>query len=56
MNLFLKNTNRFEINAFLSLIEESESVSIHVRRGDYVNNPKVNEYHGSLQSDYYLKQ
>jgi virulence-associated protein VapD len=37
------------------LIEESESVSIHVRRGDYVNNPKVNEYHGSLQSDYYLK-
>jgi hypothetical protein len=38
----------------LSLIEESESVSIHVRR-DYVNNPKVNEYHGSLQSDYYLK-
>jgi hypothetical protein len=41
---------------FLSLIEESESVSIHVRRGDYVNNPKVNEYHGSLQLTIILKQ
>jgi hypothetical protein len=50
-----KNTKRFETNTFLSSIKESESVSIHVRRGDYVNNPKVNEYHGSLQSDYYLK-
>lgn len=29
------------------------SVSLHVRRGDYVSNPVTNQYHGSLGIEYY---
>lgn len=31
------------------------SVSIHIRRGDYVNNPKTNKYHGICGIEYYKK-
>lgn len=30
-----------------------ESVSVHIRRGDYANNPKVMSHHGLLTQDYY---
>ena len=30
------------------------SVSLHVRRGDYVTTPGANEFHGVLDLDYYL--
>jgi hypothetical protein len=36
-------------------ISEKLSVSIHVRRGDYVKNPVTNEYHGFLGKAYYDK-
>lgn len=36
-------------------IRESESVSIHVRRGDYITNPTTNAYHGTCSEDYYKK-
>lgn len=36
-------------------MSEAESVSLHVRRGDYVANPKANSKHGVLPLDYYLK-
>ena len=29
------------------------SVSIHIRRGDYVNNPHTNQYHGTCSIEYY---
>ena len=32
---------------------EYESVSIHIRRGDYITNPKANVVHGVLPLDYY---
>jgi len=32
-----------------------ESVSIHVRRGDFVTNPTTNAYHGTCSVDYYKK-
>lgn len=32
-----------------------ESVSLHVRRGDYVTNPKTNAVHGTCDLDYYHK-
>jgi hypothetical protein len=35
-------------------ISEVEAVSIHVRRGDYVSNPKANQVHGTCDLDYYL--
>lgn len=28
-------------------------VSLHVRRGDYVSNPKTNRYHGTCDAEYY---
>lgn len=34
-------------------IETVESVSIHIRRGDYVSNPVTNKIHGTCPSDYY---
>jgi hypothetical protein len=35
-------------------IGESASISVHVRRGDYVNNPKTLAVHGVCSLDYYL--
>jgi hypothetical protein len=34
-------------------IRSCESVSLHVRRGDYVSNPVTNAYHGTCSHDYY---
>ena len=42
-------------NPYLSLITApGESVAIHIRRGDYVNNAFINSYHGNCGLDYYL--
>lgn len=35
-------------------IESCESVSIHIRRGDYVSNSHTNKTHGTCDMDYYL--
>ena len=37
------------------IAETPESVSIHIRRGDYVKTPQVQAFHGNLQQDYYNK-
>lgn len=34
-------------------IEESQSISIHIRRGDYVFDKKTSDYHGACGFDYY---
>lgn len=31
----------------------SETISIHIRRGDYITNLKANKWHGVLNNDYY---
>ncbi len=36
-------------------IANTQSVSIHVRRGDYVSNPKTRRVHGVCNLDYYRK-
>ena len=36
-------------------ILDSNSVSVHVRRGDYVNNPKTRSIHGVCPVEYYQK-
>ena len=36
-------------------IRSSESVSVHVRRGDYVSNQSTNAYHGICSIEYYYK-
>lgn len=44
-----------EYKNILTLIESTESVSIHIRRGDYVSNPVTNALHGVLPLDYYTQ-
>jgi len=39
--------------ATLRLIESVNSVSVHVRRGDYVTNPSARRLHGCCSLDYY---
>ncbi len=43
-----------EINRQIAeIIKNTESVSVHVRRGDYVTNPTTSQYHGCCSTDYY---
>lgn len=45
-----------ELNtSVLSQIQDADSVSLHIRRGDYVSNPKTMETHGVLGIDYYIQ-
>ncbi len=37
----------------LSRMQEENSVSIHIRRGDYVNRPETHEFHGICSMAYY---
>ena len=39
--------------AYLDLIRKSESVMLHIRRGDYVNSPSAAKFHGVLPLSYY---
>ena len=41
--------------AILSEIDRTQSVSLHIRRGDYVSNPKIAAVHGTLTQDYYAR-
>lgn len=40
---------------YIEQISTSNSVSVHVRRGDYVSNPTANKIHGSLSLSYYMR-
>jgi hypothetical protein len=42
-----------ENTLLLKQIRERQSVSVHVRRGDYVENPDINKTHGLLLQPYY---
>jgi len=40
---------------FLNNIHNSNSISIHIRRGDYINNALTHKTHGVCDTGYYLK-
>lgn len=40
-------------NKFLKKICSSNSVALHIRRGDYVTNKRANQYHGVIPMNYY---
>lgn len=44
-----------ENNKIIKMIKEKNSVSIHIRRGDYVNNEVAKRFHGICSLDYYKK-
>jgi hypothetical protein len=40
---------------FLDLVNQKNTVAVHFRLGDYINNQEVNEIHGVCDPDYYQK-
>lgn len=50
---FRKPLNGLLFDQLRKEIQDSESISLHFRRGDYISNPKVNAYHGALPLSYY---
>lgn len=51
----LKHKLSDESARYAQMITDSTSIGLHVRRGDYVNNPSTNDYHGVCSLDYYKK-
>jgi hypothetical protein len=54
--LFVFPTTLDEVNQkVVANIKQSQSISVHIRRGDYVNDAITNQYHGICNLDYYQK-
>ncbi len=51
----LKNKASAESEKIIDQIKNSNSVSLHVRRGDYVSNKNANKFHGLMSKTYYKK-
>ncbi len=51
----LKNKSNNYIKLANQILNTDNSISLHVRRGDYVHNKKTNEYHGICSLNYYKK-
>lgn len=49
----LKNKPSFETENWIEKVAKYNSISIHIRRGDYILNPKTNQFHGVCSSEYY---
>jgi hypothetical protein len=53
---FLIKTSQDEVNRVISEnIKSTNSVSIHIRRGDYISNKITNQYHGTCSREYFNK-
>ncbi|MFH1677734.1 MAG: alpha-1,2-fucosyltransferase [Patescibacteria group bacterium] len=51
----LKNVFSEEAEKIAEEITAVNSVSLHIRRGDYINNEKTQKYHGSCSLNYYYQ-
>lgn len=51
----LRDNFQGNINFWKSLIVDSESVSIHIRRGDYISNSHNLNFHGICSLDYFME-
>lgn len=54
-DLILRNRPSIVFQNVLDRITSTDSISIHIRRGDYVSNPKANSLHGVCDIEYYQK-
>ncbi len=56
-NIFVFPQNRLEEKnlVLLNHIRNNQTLGIHIRRGDYVQDKSIQKYHGNLTSEYYLK-
>ncbi len=43
------------LSSLVYQLKNFNSISIHVRRGDFSKDPEIAEYHGTLEKDYYNK-
>jgi len=54
--LALKNPLSLKANKWqTAIIDSNNSISLHIRRGDYVSDSKTNSYHGTCDIEYYKK-
>jgi hypothetical protein len=51
----VRDIPRPQTQELLNEIKSSESICVHIRRGDYVGNSKANEYHGTCSMGYYAQ-
>ncbi len=54
-DFILREDISIEAKKHLSKIKNSQSVSLHIRRGDYVQNAHTNSVHGTCNLEYYKK-
>lgn len=52
---FPENMNNERDKKFLTKLNYNNSVAIHVRRGDYINDYKTQKFHGNCTKKYYLE-
>jgi len=51
----LKNNISTQSSKYQKLITSQTSISLHIRRGDYITNKHTNTYHGTTSLSYYKK-
>ena len=51
----LREEIHFQSQQYREKIKSTESVSLHIRRGDYITNTHTNSVHGTCSLDYYKK-
>lgn len=49
----LKNEPNIELTNWIKIINKYNSISLHIRRGDYINSQKTNQFHGVCSLSYY---
>ena len=54
LNQLVLKTTSATYNKYLPLVQQSNSIAIHVRRGDYVQDQKTNAFHGVCSMEYYV--